>query len=454
MTTTTENVISTFSSLLGEARVKTDEATRKNFALGNLLPECVVSPGAEEEVAAVLRRAAEADLAVVPCRNGTKLGIGNRPHRYDVALCLRQMNRIWHYEPKDLTVTVETGMKLSDFEYFVGKSGLWLPLDPPFESQASIGGVLASNSSGRSRLFYGQLRDMTLGMTIATADGKLIKTGGRVVKNVTGYDLSKLMIGSFGTLGVITQASFKLYPLPPVRRSFRVRVQELVQVHDFRRRLAVLPIAPLAMEFLDEKAAPLAWEGTSFGGADSGLEVWIEAGGVEAVVERSAKELAALASAVDAKIEEVDEERGKSAWSRLREFRSWLPESYPGAVLLKANLPIGDAEEFIARATSLMEAEFREDGPGRCAVFAHLGSGVVHFWGLEPLEGKVAWILRLRELAEQLHGSLRVELAPARIKAEVDVWGDVGESLRVMQRMKAAWDPKNTLSPGRFVGGI
>ena len=195
MTTTTENVVSTFSSLLGEARVKTDEATRKNFALDNLLPECVVSPGSEEEVAAVLRRAGEADLAVVPCRNGTKLGIGNRPHRYDVALCLREMNRIWHYEPKDLTVTVETGMKLSDFEYFVGKSGLWLPLDPPFELKASIGGVLASNSSGRSRLFYGQLRDMTVGMTIATPDGKLIKTGGRVVKNVTGYDLSKLMTG-------------------------------------------------------------------------------------------------------------------------------------------------------------------------------------------------------------------------------------------------------------------
>ena len=255
MTTTTDNIISAFSSLLGEGRVKTDEATRRNFALGDLLPECVVSPGSDEQVAAVLRRAGEMDLAVLPCRNGTKLGVGNLPSRYDVALCLREMNRIWHYEPKDLTVTVEAGMKLFDFEYFVGKSGLWLPLDPPFEGKASIGGVLASNSSGPSRLFYGQPRDMTLGMRVAGADGKLIKTGGRVVKNVTGYDLSKLMIGSFGTLGVITQASFKLYPLPPARRSFRLRLRELFQVCDFRRRLSVLPIAPLAVDFMDEKAA-------------------------------------------------------------------------------------------------------------------------------------------------------------------------------------------------------
>jgi glycolate oxidase FAD binding subunit len=449
MATVVDAAVTTFSSLLGPGKVKSDEPTRKNFALGNLLPDCVVSPGSKEEVASALRRAAEMNLAVVPCRNGTKLDVGNPPRRYDVALSLREMNRIWHYEPKDLTVSVEAGMKLADFQRFVGRADLRLPLDPPFEAKASIGGILATNSSGRSRLHYGQARDMTIGMSVATVEGKLIKTGGRVVKNVTGYDLAKLFIGSFGTLGVITEASFKLYPVPPVRQTFRIGFRELFQVRSFRGRLAASPLAPSALEFVDERAAELALKELGFLKSPEGPELWIEVGGVDRVVTRAEKELAAMAAESGADLEKVETGRAARAWSRLREFRDWLAEAYPEAILLRAALPLQTSEEFIARSDFLVESA-RAQG----AVFAHIGSGIVHVWLFEVSAEAVGLVQRIREAAERMDGSLVVERASAEIKAQVDVWGEVGDSLDVMRRMKSDWDPKNTLSPGRFVGGI
>ena len=449
MATAVDTAISTFSSLLGPGKVKSDEPTRRSFTLGNLLPDYVVSPGSKEEVASALSRAAEMNLAVVPCRNGTKLNVGSPPRRYDVALSLREMNRIWHYEPKDLTVTVEAGMKLADFQRFVGRAGLWLPLDPPFEAKASIGGILATNSSGRSRLYYGQARDMTIGMSVATVEGKLIKTGGRVVKNVAGYDLAKLFIGSFGTLGVITEASFKLYPLPPVRQTFRIGFQELFQVHSFRWRLAASPLAPLALEFMDKRAAELALKELGFRKPPEGPELWIEVGGVDRVVTRAEKELAAMAAELGADLEKVEAGPAAQAWSRLREFRDWLAEAYPEAILLRAVLPLDTSEEFIARSDSLVESA-RSQG----AVFAHIGSGVVHVWLLEVSVEAAGLVQHIREAAERVNGSLVVECASAQIKAQVDVWGEVGDSFSVMRRMKSDWDPTNTLNPGRFVGGI
>ena len=448
MTTAVENLTTTFSALLGAERVKSDEATRMSFALGKMLPESVVSPGSEEEVAAALGRATELGLAVVPCRNGTKLPIGNTPKRYDVALCLREMNRIWHYEPADLTVTVETGMKLADFQRFLGKAGLWLALDPPFEAKASIGGILAANSSGPSRFLYGQARDLTLGMSVATSEGKVIRTGGRVVKNVTGYDLSKLFIGSFGTLGVITQASFKLSPLPALRASFRIRGQELLQIREFRRQVVRSPLGVQALEFVDERAGRLAFEGQGLGGIGKGPELWIQVAGVERAVRRTGEELEKLASMVGAECESIEEDEAEAAWSRLRDFPAWLPELYPQATLLRASLPPAASEEFIAGSGSALEA-----AGAKGAVFAHLGSGMVHLCLLEPPR-EAALIGQLREAAVRLEGALILERASEELKGEMDVWGEAGDALGVMRQMKATWDPGNTLSPGRFVGGI
>ena len=448
MATATENLTSSFSTLLGADRIRFDEDARKSFSLGKILPDCVVSPGSGEEVAAVLARATELGLAVIPCRNGTKLPIGNTPKRYDIALCLREMNRIWHYEPSDLTVSVETGMKLVDLQRLVGKEGLWLALDPPFGDKASIGGVLAANSSGPSRFLYGQARDVTLGMSVATTEGKVIRTGGKVVKNGTGYDLSKLFIGSYGTLGVITQASFKLSPLPALQASFRICGREITQIGEFRRQVVRSPLEVQALEFVNKDASRLAFEDQGLNVIGKGPELWIQVGGVERAVRRTGEELEGLASKVGVECQSIGEGEAEVVWSRLRDFPAWLPDKYPQATLLRTSLPPARSEEFIRESGFLIE----NDGT-KSAVFSHLGSGIVYLC-LLGLPKEVTLVGQLREAAIGMEGTLIIERAPEVLKCEMDVWGDVGDALGVMRQMKTAWDPRNTLSPGRFVGGI
>jgi glycolate oxidase FAD binding subunit len=208
--------------------VVTDPAACALLAVDGKVPNYVLYPDSAEKVAAVLRCAAENDLAVIPCRNGTKLATGSPPRRYDVALSLKEMTRVWHFEAADLTIGLEPGMKFGDFQEFIGRHGLWLPLDPRGGARASIGGIIAANAAGLLRQGFGGPRDMVLGLKIALTDGKIVKTGGRVVKNVAGYDLGKLMVGSYGSLGVIVEANLKLYPKPPERVTFAVRVSTLL----------------------------------------------------------------------------------------------------------------------------------------------------------------------------------------------------------------------------------
>src|SRR5437762_2374304 len=242
------------TALLGEPRVLSGWDQRQAYAVDGRVPQYVVFPSSVEQVSAVLRLAAERDLAIVPCSNLTKMSIGRLPSRYDVAVCLKDMNRVTYYEAADLVISVEAGMQLGDLQEFVGRDKLCLPLDPAPQGRASVGGILAANASGPLRQLYGSARDMVLGMQIATGDGKLIRAGGRVVKNVAGYDLSKLLIGSYGTLGVIVEATFKLYPLPLNRATFMLPTGTLGIARDLRRRLQQSPLEPMRMVLLDREA--------------------------------------------------------------------------------------------------------------------------------------------------------------------------------------------------------
>ena len=244
-----------FAPVVGESHVLTDETARAAYGIDGQTPKCVVLPSSAEEVAAVLRMCAEHNLAVIARRNGTKLGSGNPPRRYDVALSLKEMTRVWNYEAGDLTIVVEPGMKLGDFQRYIGQDHLWLPLDPFGGAKASLGGIMATNCAGPLRLFYGTPRDMVLGLKFATTEGKVIKSGGRVVKNVAGYDLGKLLIGSHGTLGVIVEASFKLYPQPAERATFVMPAGKLGIARDLRRKIQTSPLQPLRLVLLDSAAA-------------------------------------------------------------------------------------------------------------------------------------------------------------------------------------------------------
>jgi glycolate dehydrogenase FAD-binding subunit len=437
------------ADIVGAGRVVTDETSCAALSVDGKTPGIVAYPSSAEQVAQVLGYASQEKLAVIPCRNGTKLAIGNCPERFDIALSLKDLNRVWHYEPADLTVSVEPGMKFGDFQHFVARHGLWLPLDPPGGGRASLGGIVATNSAGPLRLRFGTPRDMVLGMKVATTEGKVIKTGGRVVKNVAGYDLTKLMLGSFGTLGVMVEVSFKLYPLSVDRATFVLAFDSLESTRDFRRQLLRSPLDPMRMVLMDEVAFKLVAGDSAAKGETSRFKIWVEAGGSPRVVERSGNVLEELSRRAGGQMLRLDSDTALQGWSRIADLHTWLAELYPHIIILTAALPISSCED-------ILECAYQEAEKTRWACFGFTGSGIVHLCvpdELAPAEA-AALIGRVRTKSQALGGTLVVERCPSAIKDGVDIWGATGDDFEVMRKLKEAWDPNRVLSPGRFVGRL
>jgi glycolate oxidase FAD binding subunit len=442
MATATQAAVAKLASIVGEARVLTDAASCQECAVHGRVPRCVVFAPSAEQAAQVLEWAAEQDLAVIPRRNGTKIETGNPPRRYDVALSLKEMNQVWYYEPDDLVISVEAGMKWGDLQHFLSRRGLWVPLDPPGGDKASVGGCAAAGASGPLRLRYGTLRDMVLGMTMATTEGKVVKTGGRVVKNVAGYDLAKLLIGSWGTLGVITEVTLKLFPRPPQTRTYTAPVASLEEARQLRRRLLESPLAPQRMVLLDSTTARLAGA-APFG--DERFQVWIEAAGSERVLRRYDAELSGwLPKAHSHGVNE-------SNWASLADYPALWLGAWRGAAVLKASLPVAATETFIGQAE---EGARASEAQLACIGMTAVGVVRLALAASLPPDRLASLIERLRTQALQRGGSLIVERCPADVREHVDAWGPPGDDLQMMRRMKQAWDPKGILSPGRFVGGI
>ena len=448
MTLAVDSVRADLAALVGPSQVLTDAAACAALAVDGKVPDCAVSPTAAEQGAAVLRYASEQHLAVIPRGNGTKLSTGNPPRRYDVALSLSELNRVIHYEPADLTITVEAGMVFGEFQNLVGQNGLWLPLDPRGGDKSSIGGIIAANAAGPLRQGFGGPRDMVLGLKIATTDGKIAKTGGRVVKNVAGYDLGKLLTGSFGTLGVMVEASLKLFPKPPERATFTLRAGTLGIARDLRKSILRSPLDALRLVLLDSRATALVSNSTETP-EHPGAELWIEVGGSHRVIERCMLELRQLASAVGAPMARLEE--AEKAWAHVSNLAHWLQQKYRDATVLKAALPLAASEEFLSRAKQEAEAERIA-----LACFAQVGVGIVHLCALqETLSASLGtWVTRLRQAAADLGGTLIIEHCPVDLKSHVDVWGAGGDDLGAMRKMKSALDTQGVLSPGRFLGGI
>jgi glycolate oxidase FAD binding subunit len=462
MSGSTAEIQTDFASVVGDSRAITDPAACASFAVDGVIPKSVIYASSAEEVAAVLRCAAARDLAVIPFRNGTKLGIGAPPRRYDVALSLKDMNRVWYYEPDDLVVSVEPGMKFGDLQHFLARHRLWIPLDLGGGERASVGGILAANAAGPLRLHYGGPRDMVLGMKIATADGQIVKTGGRVVKNVAGYDLAKLLIGSYGTLGVIVEATFKLYPRIANRVTWVIHPGTLAGAREIRRELLRSPLHPLRMVLLNGRAQRLLDDATSGIGAKSAsgsnFSIWIEGGGSDQVIARYSNDLGVLAAKHGVSFHNVDSEAAAQIWERIADFDLWLTREQQVQVVLRAALPIASGEDLLER----VEKESKIAGY-EVAGLVQMGAGIVEL-GLTAIEPRApsperrvptpGLIQTLRDEAVTLGGTLVVRRCPAELKSRIDVWGPPGDDFEIMRKLKAAWDPKSTLSPGRFIGGL
>jgi glycolate oxidase FAD binding subunit len=390
-----------------------------DYAIDGVEPTLVCAPRSQEEAAAVLRQASEVSAAVVPWGGGSQQRLGMRPARYDVAMDLKRLNRVIEYEPADLTVTCEAGIPLQELQRLLGERGQWLPLDPPLPGEATVGGVLATNASGPARTAHGSARDLVIGMTAGLADGSLVKSGGRVVKNVAGYDMAKLHIGALGTLGVILQVSFKVAPLPPLTRTLTVAAASPGPL--FRLANAVYEVG-------------LATNGLAVVWAERVWNLRVRFAGSQAAVDRSERDLRLLGRRLSV------EEAGQEVWHALVELnRAAFGEAE--VVVRTSALPVHVQEtaELTVRAR-----------PEVVVVYPSVGVGYAR-WRQAPSSTALSG---LRQSCESRGGALVLEAAPADLKRSVGVWGEPRGDFGLMQRLKNEFDPRAVLNPGRYLGGL
>jgi glycolate oxidase FAD binding subunit len=362
---------------------------------------------------------------VIPRGGGTKLEWGRPPRRADFVLSTARLDRVLEHAWADMTATVEAGCTVARLQRALAEHGQRLACDPLWPERATIGGILATNDNGALRVRFGALRDLIIGVTLVLSDGTVAKSGGKVVKNVAGYDLPKLAIGSFGTLAVITQAVFRLHPLPHETRTLTFTAPR------------VEPLCELALAIQGSQLAFVSLQVRAGRSAEPALDVAFE--GTRAGLDSQQDELLRLA----ADVRRVDSPA--SVW-RIRE-ELWQGRE-PAVTGTFSVLPTE------LRAFCGQLHEVGTTSPLGWRVVAQ-GPGVGHF----RLEGAasdtlVAALHRLRAAAERRGGTLVILLGPEDLKTRLDVWGAPGDAMHLLQRVKQQLDPQGTLSPGRFVGGL
>jgi glycolate oxidase FAD binding subunit len=424
METHTKNVsLEDLQKIVGTEHAR--EATAVD-AVDGVEPSFVAEPGSVEETSELLRFANNEGLAVSVRGGGTKTALGNPPRELDLILSTARMNEVIEHVPADQVVRVQAGMKLQDLQDRLAGSNQMLGIDPP-EAGATIGGIVAANSTGPRRYRYGTVRDLIIGIRVILADGTVAKAGGKVVKNVAGYDLSKLFTGSLGTLGVVAECNFRLHPRPEAGRTITVEPENTLAAGQAAQAIMHAQLVPSAVE--------LHW------GEDLKLlTVLIE--GIEPSVEAQAETTSYLLRGFGRLRELTDEEA-----------ESLGPLAPPGAgdeVAIKISAP---PAELTGVLDSTLGACSRRDITPR--ITGHAGAGVTYValsGGDEEVQVQV--VEELREIWTRRGGSVIVREAPPAFKKRVEVWGPLGSRLELSRRVKEKFDLRGIMNPGRFVGGI
>jgi len=400
----------------------------------------------------------------VPWGGGTRMHVGGLLRRYDVAIDLGRLDRILEHEPGDLTVTVEDGVRVATLQAALRPHGQRLPYDPPFADVATIGGSLASNAVGPLRSAFGGVRDLVIGMKVVQADGTVTKSGGKVVKNVSGYDLMRPHIGAFGTLGAIAEVSFKLTPLPEATRTYAAAFDSLDEAQVACEAVLTAPFQPerFTLAAGHTPARAIGAEVAGSGGVPGRYWLALILAGGAASVDRMVSEASRIIREAGAAWHGVVDEAAASSFWRANEPDSWIggaarAESDRPVLSLRATIKPLAAFQYLRK----VEAEKLPAGYRHDWVF-HVGFGTVtsHLWMVPDRfdHGDSAWLIRTVELARsaarEAGATVTTEGCPADMKKSIDVWGVSGPVVDLMRSLKSQFDPAGTLNPGRFVGGI
>jgi glycolate oxidase FAD binding subunit len=377
-----------------------------------------LAPTTPAELAEALRQAAARGRTIALAGNSSKRRMAGPIEVADAAITTTALRRVIEYEPRDLTIGVEAGLPWSELTRILAANRQMIPLDPPFGDRATVGGVVASNSSGPRRLLYGTARDLVIGMRFATLEGKLVQSGGMVVKNVAGLDMAKLMIGSFGTLAAIAAVNFKLQPAPETERSFLLPFDSLPDALAASSRILASVLQPAAVDLLNPAA------GVAFG-----HRAWllaVRAGGSAASVNRYHYELAHIAGRLA-----VENPCPATLWRDVESFAPRFLDRYPGGAVVRASCTLKELEGVLASF----------EGPA----LARAGSGVCYGY-FEQSEGAASWL----SAAVGRGWNTVIEYAPEERKHSLELWPSPGGDLEIMRRVKLLFDPANLLNRGRL----
>lgn len=399
-------------------------------AIDGVPPQWVVEPGSVDALAQVLGYANASGLRVVPRGGGSKLDWGNPPKGVDLVLSTRRLDRVPEHASGDMTATVQAGCTVAVLGSVLAQRGQRLALDPLWPQRATIGGILAANDNGALRAAFGTLRDHLIGITVVLADGTVARSGGKVVKNVAGYDLPKLFTGSFGTLGVITEATFRLYPVARAAQTLRF----LAPTDEVSGRV----LSALASCSHLTSAVQIEAE------ADRPTTILVL---VESLPQAmTAKVQQVIGAAVDCGSQQL--QASTDAWTS----REQLFSDRQSCVCKISLLPT----QWLDFLQYLREVAARS-GAGWQIVAQAVGVGLVRLTPRPagaPVSSLIDTIAALRAHLEKTAGSLVVLRCPLEVKGRIDVWPDAGNALPLMRRIKDQFDRNGVLAPGRFVGGI
>ncbi len=439
-------------AVVGEDSVQTG-AAMDAYRVEEKVPWAAVSPADVDQVAAVLALAHRESLAVVPWGGGTSMALGLPPERVDIALRLHRLNRLLEHEPADLSATAQAGIPMGDLQRQLGRRGQWWAIDPQWPEDATLGGVLATNSSGPKRLLYGTARDLVIGIKVVHADGSISKAGGKVTKNVTGYDMMKLYINSLGTLGVIVEATLKLRPLPPVQRMVWASFVSAAAGGCAARQILASELLPNAVELVNPAVSAFLHQTVE---GPEGEEKWSLLVGMDGVEPAVARQIHQL--------EEICRETGATGWwTGNDDGRLWTalqarfrPQGADG--MQRVVIRVGTVRTQIMGILEMLERSAASlNAPAELT--ARMGNGIIYSSIL--LHADSGGDLRLAKALDDVRarladarGYLVIESAPPSFKPLCDCWGDMGPQLEVMRGLKLAFDPRRVLNPGRFIGGL
>lgn len=398
-------------------------------------PSSIVYPSTTDELAQVMTLAHRNGWSILPCGSGSKLSWGGIGKNVDLVVSTERLNHIIEHAVGDLTVTVEAGVKLKDLQEVLLKTGQFLPLEPAYPQDATLGGIIATADSGSLRHRYGGVRDMLLGIAFVRCDGQIAKAGGRVVKNVAGYDLMKLFTGSYGTLGILTEVTFRAYPVQEAAGTV-VLIGEAEAIASTTKTLLASALTPTAVDLLSTQLVTQLRLG-------QGMGLMMRFQSVkESVNEQSSRilEVGQKLGLQGTRYTDADE---ASLWKSLPEQIWETPQQ--SAITCKIGvLPT-------AAVTTLAQLDTLTSPAGLGLIHAGSGLGLLR---LNPEVTTPQKIMELRRYCESQRGFLTVLEAPISLKQQLDVWGYSGNALNLMRGIKQQFDPKNILSPQRFVGGI